>query len=532
MSQLGDLRSYVAFGLAIPGFVKKRLTLDEARAQIKESLETRNERFVRTLEKCIFEFPRSPYLPLLKAAGCELGDIRALVKNEGLEQTLSHLRDGGVYFSFEEFKGRRPVERAGVSFEANPDDFDNPVTPKHYAIRTGGTTGPRARVWVNLSSRDESEAAKLLAHDAHGLLGIPTLRWRPFEPSQFVILLSEARIGSISSKWFATRGPARTVFQYELARRLIDFAARMGGARVPKPEFVDPQDGLPAARWAEQQLASNGRCLIRATISAAVRVALAARDHGIDLHGTSFMGGGEPATPAKFAFVTETGAKWIPRYASAEGGTMGLGCANPVDGSDVHFFNDHLSLIQHQREVPGAATTVNAFNLTALYPQSPKVLLNVESDDFGILERRNCGCPLGDVGLDHHLRDIYSFGKLTGEGVTLVGNDMIRILEEVLPSRFGGSPLDYQFVEEEDDQNLTRLTLVISPRVNIDDEAKVISAVLSELESKGGAIGMAGLIWKQSGTLRIKRAEPTLTSAGKLMSLFVARRSTTKEVRQ
>ena len=54
---------------------------------------------------------------------------------------------------------------------------------------------------------------------------------------------------------------------------------------------------------------------------------------------------------------------------------------------------------------------------------------------------------------------------MTGEGMTLIGTDMVRILEEDLPRRFGGSPLDYQLMEEEDERGFTRLSLVVSPDV-------------------------------------------------------------------
>jgi len=92
--------------------------------------------------------------------------------------------------------------------------------------------------------------------------------------------------------------------------------------------------------------------------------------------------------------------------------------------------------------VPGSDITVDAFHFTTLLPTARKLLLNVESDDYGVVETRSCGGPLESYGYTEHLRQIRSFRKLTGEGVTLVGSEMLRILEEVLPARFGGSPLD------------------------------------------------------------------------------------------
>jgi hypothetical protein len=99
---------------------------------------------------------------------------------------------------------------------------------------------------------------------------------------------------------------------------------------------------------------------------------------------------------------------------------------------------------------------------------------------------------------------------------------MVHILEEVLPSHFGGSPLDYQLLEEEDKQGFTRLSLLISPRVNIDDERVVIEAVLEALEQSSVAANLARAIWAEARTLRVKRMEPVWTAQGKLMPLHLA----------
>jgi hypothetical protein len=178
-------------------------------------------------------------------------------------------------------------------------------------------------------------------------------------------------------------------------------------------------------------------------------------------------------------------------------------------------------LIQHPRKILSSDQIVNAFHFTSLRPTAAKILLNVESDDHGIVEERSCGCPLGELGYIYHLREIRSFGKLTGEGVTLVGSEMVRILEEVLPARFGGSPLDFQLVEEEDEQGLSRLTLLVSPRLSIDGEEQVVSTVLEALGRSSPAADIARAFWHQTGTFRVKRTEPVWTNRGKLLPIRV-----------
>jgi hypothetical protein len=149
------------------------------------------------------------------------------------------------------------------------------------------------------------------------------------------------------------------------------------------------------------------------------------------------------------------------------------------------------------------------------------MLLNVEFDDCGILDERSCGCPLEALGLTTHLRSIRSFGKLVGEGVSLLGSEMSQILESVLPARFGGSPLDYQ-LEESDEDGYTRLTLVVSPRVAIADEARVIEVVLQALGEMNPATDVARAFWQQGQTFRVRRGEPYTTARGK-QSLLVRR---------
>jgi hypothetical protein len=256
-----------------------------------------------------------------------------------------------------------------------------------------------------------------------------------------------------------------------------------------------------------------------------MRVCIAAREEGLDLTGATFMAGGEPPTPAKVRGITDTGALWLPFYPITGVGLVGLGCASPADGNDLHFVKDALALIQHPRRVPGSEITVNAFHFTHLLPSAGKLLLNVESDDYGLIETRSCGCPLEGYGYTEHLRDVRSFRKLTGEGVTLVGSEMVRILEEVLPARFGGSPLDYQLLEEEDEQGFTRVSVLVSPRIEIADETAVVEAVLEALRRSSAAADLARAVWSQAGTLRIKRMEPIWTDRGKLMPLHLRRRS-------
>jgi hypothetical protein len=72
----------------------------------------------------VFESPGSPYLKLLKYAGCEYSDLRTYVHIHGLEKTLERLATEGVYLTSAEFKGKSEVVRGSLSFKVSPGDFD------------------------------------------------------------------------------------------------------------------------------------------------------------------------------------------------------------------------------------------------------------------------------------------------------------------------------------------------------------------------------------------------------------------------
>jgi hypothetical protein len=254
-----------------------------------------------------------------------------------------------------------------------------------------------------------------------------------------------------------------------------------------------------------------------------MRVCIAAREAGISLAGATFRIGGEPVTTAKAGFMREMGIRIIAGYGMVEVSNIGLGCPNGIDAGDMHLSMDTMALIAHPHEMESSGITVPAFQLTTLTDTAGKLMLNVEVDDCGIVERRDCGCAFHDAGLDIHLRDIRSYTKLVGEGVTLVGNEMVQILEHLLPKRFGGTALDYQILEEEDEAHLTRIFLIISPRVHIADESEVVRAMYEALDKSSASAGVASALWRQGDSIRVRRAEPIWTARGKMMPLHISR---------
>jgi hypothetical protein len=172
-SFLADLKMYGRFALGLRGFLHHRISLAEAEADIRRRMAERDNNFLRLVEKAIFGYPQSPYRPLLKLAGCEMEDIRSMVRNKGLEATLLELRESGVYITFEEFKGRKPLVRNGKVFHLQPRQFNNPYLSRFYYGTTGGTTGPGTRVVIDFDHIVAMTSHLMLEHHIHGTLNTP-----------------------------------------------------------------------------------------------------------------------------------------------------------------------------------------------------------------------------------------------------------------------------------------------------------------------------------------------------------------------
>ena len=523
MTILADIKMYSRFVWGLRGFLRHTITLEEAKAIIQKRMVEREENFLRLVRRGIFGYQKSPYLPLLKLAGVEFIDIEQMVKRKGLEDTLRALREAGVYITFEEFKGREPIVRSGQVIHVQARDFDNPYLSRYFQRVSGGTTGAGTRVFIDLSHLADIAPSMMIGNEAHGLLYLPTAIWFGVLPDGTGLhtTLFHARFGHFHQKWFSpvTVQEVSSKWKYRLANQSIVTVGRLFGKPIPQPQRLSLDQASFVAHWVADTLKSHNKCVVRAHVSLLLRISIAAMKEGLDLTGAIFLGGGEPPTPAKVKGIISSGARYVPVFFTVESGAVGIGCGQPIEENDLHLFRDMLAIIQYPRQLPDFETTVNAFYFTTLLSSTPKLLLNVESDDYGIIENRSCGCPLEHYGFTEHLRRVRSFRKLTGEGVTLVGSEMIQILEEVLPSRFGGSPLDYQLVEEEDEKGFTRLSLLVSPKIHIEDEKKVIETVFEALNKSSVAANLTRAIWSQAETFRVKRMEPTWTARGKLMPL-------------
>jgi hypothetical protein len=521
---IDSLATSLRFVTGLQEFLRTALSAEECRRMVQDRLRQRAESFLRVVERAVLRNPRSPYLPLFRRAGVSYEGLARWVEAEGVEGALGRLFDAGVSVALDEFKGRAPIRRDGLELPTRARDFDNPLVTRHFDLQTGGSRGRRTLLHIDFDYIAHEAADDRQYLESFGLLDRPMAIWRPVPPGTAGIkgVLRRAKLGLRADRWFSQTRLSLSPGElgYGALTYLAISSGRLRRRPVPHPEFVPLTEARRVAEWLAEQVAAGTPALLDTIASSGVRVARAALEHGLDVSGTFFRLGGEPLTGAKAHWIRRAGGRPVCHYAFSEIGRLGLACASPAAIDDVHLLTDKIALLQRQR--PTAGVDLPAFYLTSLHPSSPKVAINVESGDYGVLVERDCSCPLTALGFRQHVHSIRSYEKLTTEGMHFLGADLLGLLEETLPARFGGGPTDYQLVEEEED-GMTRLSLVVSPRVGQIEDTQLVASVLETLAgSAPGARMMAGA-WRSAGTLRVVRREPYATGAAKIQTLHIAR---------
>ena len=518
---LQDARTYPRFVGGLRRFLRDPMTLDECRSVVRETIAGREQSFLQLLERAVYANPRSPYRALLGHAGAELEDVARLVDSEGLEGALDRLHEAGVHLALDELRGRVPVRRGSLELHFTFADLANPLVTGVFTGRSGGS---RSLGRVNLLNFD------LFAHQAaywgaflfaFGLSSRPFAVWYPPVIPGINLILCEGKLDRRPERWFLPSPLLHGAGSLKEGLLVATASAlgRVTGGALPFPRHLPPARAVEVVKWLAEKRDAGTPGLLAATPSSSVRVCLAAAEHGIDISGSFFRMGGEPYTPAKAMIVANAGCDGACHYFLSELGWAGIACADPMYPDDVHVCTDRLAVRQRRhRLAPG--DDVGLLSFTSLHPSLPNMFLNAEWDDFGVLEERGCSCPLADLGLSLHLHTIRSVEKLTGEGVSFLGEALIDVVEDLLPSRFGGAPNDYQLVEKEQG-GMTRVQVRVSPRLGRIDEDRIVPEILAFLEQDRGGRAMAGL-WRAGGTLEVIRAEPLVTRASKVLPLVVA----------
>jgi hypothetical protein len=302
--------------------------------------------------------------------------------------------------------------------------------------------------------------------------------------------------------------------RYRSFERLVRFGCRLGGTSFPPPEYVPQDDPLPIARWMADVLENGGTPHFHAYTTWGVRVCQAAADYGMDLTGAYFTNTGEPLTAARLAAIQRVGGMALPIYGAAETGNLAYGCLDPNVTDDMHVLTDRHVFIQAGESSNMSGLPSRALLMSSLLSNVPFTMINVCIGDQADIGDRQCGCPLEEVGWTTHLTKVRSFEKLTAGGVTFFDRDLIHVLDEVLPARFGGGPTDYQLIEDEVVDGQSRLYLLVHPAIGPVDPNDVAEVFLEAIGNGSSTTQLMALHWRDAGILRVGREPPRHTAGG------------------
>jgi hypothetical protein len=493
------------FAAGIVRYLREPLGPDDALEAVRSRVEDRDSSFLRLAEGAMLGEPRSSHGGLLGRAGWDGVRLRTSVDQDGLEATLAALRDQGVRTSLEEFKRR-------------PSTFDRPVaTRAGFRVATSGTSsGSPTRVLYDWGLLGEEADLECLLFESHGLLDVPCAFWLPALPSISGMhnLLVHMRFRHPPERWFSQLPVRRRQIP---TIRYVQGAGRAAGVRVPLPEPTALADAERVARWLVATRVRAGGAVLKTFATSAVRVAEAALRRGLGLDGCTIFAGGEPLTERRSAFIASTGAAVFGRYVATETGWIGAACPRSSAPDALHLYTDRLAVIPGDAAANGAHTLL----FTTISPQAGTVLLNTDIGDAGRLRARPCSCLLGRAGLDVEVSGVHGHDKLSAEGMTVPLATVSAVLDELVEEACA-PPDAYQLREEEDATGASRLVIVLSPEVRIRD-AELAGTILERLRGRGPAASLAATLWKDVGTIEVRRDRPQVSEGAKLKA-FVRRR--------
>ncbi len=486
-------------------------------AVVRRMLDNRESNFLNLMRTAVFGNPASPYHQLFAWAGCTYGDLEHAVRKDGLEPALRSLRDAGVYLAHDEFKGARPVERGGKQMMVDSATLANP-DPRYQRATPEGSSGSRSRgttTWRSLEYHTYREALECVLYADHRA-GREDVRVEEVLPATGGIrnVLHHGLRHGRPRKWFAMSGDAH----YHALTRLLLLELRALGVPLWLPQILPHNDFSPVAEYIAERKRAGAALVVNGTASKLVRIAAAAMDLGLDISGTLFISGGEALTEAKRAVIEKAGIEVHARYVTSELGIVGVGCRQ-MQGNCVHLAMDSMAAITRRRVAPLSDVEVDSLMFTTLLPFAATIGVNLEMDDAGELGPASCDCPLKHLGMTQQIDDIFSYGKLTGYGTSLMGGEILTLLEERLPAKFGGVPSDYQLVEREGTSQ-TELELRIHPRLKIASAEEVRVYFLEEIRGLWGG-SLTRRFWTRSESVRAVVAEPYMVGRGKVHALHL-----------
>ena len=465
----------------------------------------RNQAFLERMQVllCLSDHPLSA---LFRLGGWTFEKLRRSLAEEGLEPTLRNLAEDGVWVDADEVKCRKPLVRHGREIPFSPIDLEcvrGPSVP----LGTSGTSGPRTKNPLDVSGFELQASYKRTMLAALGVLDLPLVLYYPAPSAAGIAqLLAFALARKPPDAWFCHLPESQSsAMRWSFWLRALALMARGAGVRLPLPKLAEVEQPERLLAWLRRHAPQGA---VMATFAgSALRLQAYAEKVRRALPSLVFILGGEPITARKRALLENRGHRVYPWYGAVDAGRIAIGCLKPEAADDMHLLSDRFAAIDWQGRLL----------LTSLLPSVHKRYLNTDCGDLATLDRRRCGCPLGELGLEFHLRAVRSVQKFCLEGITLPADLVHRLADEVLPARCGGAPSDYQLLEEEGKDGWTRLVVRVAPEVVVSAEKVVEMVHQVLLEASGGAPALAMRI-RQSGVVTVRRQRPRFSPGGKLLA--------------
>lgn len=502
---------------------KHRMDYTSASEALSERLKNRTESFLNSVNGTIFQHSESPYLKLFKRAGYDFDAVKSLVLDRGIEGCLTILKKKGVYIDINEFKGHKKTVRGSDTYQFSESDFNNPLLNTGYRTESGGSRSSGSKMTVPAEYIQQNNVYGVLAANENKILDKPAIIYLPILPAGEGLFFNIrfTAMGNPPVKWFSPID--RRYIKPSLSNRFKTsstiLAARLRGMKMRGPEFVDMRDTVRIIKWIHSNLDRASGFAVVTYASSALRMIIEAKKENLSLGESVFWLMGEPLTEKIYSEILSHGCRAYSLYGCNELMLIGQGCANPSFPDDMHFCKDKLAVIQDKKFVDRLDTKVNSFYFSTILETSPKIFLNTETGDYGIVEKRNCGCGFEDIGFDLHIHSVRSFEKLTAEGATFFGNDVIELIQDTLPAEFGGCATDFQLVEEWEEDGFRKLCLYVSPDVGSIDEQNISKTVLKALMDDSDIHTYSAVYWDRGETLKLKRKNPIPTARGKILPL-------------
>src|SRR5262245_26489500 len=204
----------------LPRFLGRRVDID-GRADVVRLLERRAAALIALCRRIQASPTDHPARRLLMAAGCQLGDIERLVRQDGVEGALLRLYRSGVYLTIDEFKGRRPVLRGGTTIPVTPDALRLSGRFAALGTTTGGSRGRRTPVPLDLEAIGLRGLHTALPLALRGGMHWQTAVWGP-PGGSFSTLLQYVGLPERPVRWFlqSDRDAGHLAARYRWSARL------------------------------------------------------------------------------------------------------------------------------------------------------------------------------------------------------------------------------------------------------------------------------------------------------------------------